>query len=292
MKKLYYWLLATRPKTLPVTLCPIALGICLAWQDDYTNILISTIIILSALFIQIGTNLANDYFDFIKGADTSERIGPIRMTQAGLLSQKEMLIGFSVAFIIAFLLGFQLMIIGGLPIVIIGILSLLFGFLYTGSPYSLAYLGIADIIAFLFFGPIASAGTYYLLTESFSTTATLLGLSPGFFSMALLAVNNTRDIDEDRLANKKTLAVRFGINTTRFEYIIALFLGTMIPLLIFYKTQMLLSFLFAIPLLFSLLPSKYIFIENRERLNMLLPLTVITEVMVTVISCILIFLSV
>ena len=292
MKKLYYWLLAIRPKTLPVTFCPIAIGICLALKDDYTNIFISVTILLSALFIQIGTNLANDYFDFLKGADTSKRIGPLRMTQAGLLSQKEMLIGFSASFILAFVLGLQLMIIGGLPIVIIGVFSLLFGFLYTGSPYSLAYLGIADIIAFLFFGPIASAGTYYLLVESFSVNAILLGLSPGFFSMALLAVNNTRDIDEDRDANKKTLAVRFGVNVTRLEYVVSVFLGSLIPLIIFFKTQMLLSFLFTIPLLFSLIPSKYIFIENRERLNILLPLTVITEVMVTIITCVLLYLAI
>ncbi len=184
---------------------------------------------LGALFIQIGTNFANDYFDFKKGTDTADRLGPTRATQAGWVSPSAMKAATAIAFGIAFLIGIYLVYRGGWPVVTIGLLSILFGVLYTGGPYPLGYNGLADIFVLIFFGPVAVGGTYYVQTLTITTPVILAGLAPGLFSVAILTVNNLRDIDNDRATGKKTLAVRFGKRFSIMEYMLSIIAACAIP---------------------------------------------------------------
>lgn len=188
---------------------------------------------LGALLIQIGTNFANDYFDFRQGIDDHERLGPIRVTQAGLVTPKTMKRATIVIFTLALLIGVYLVWRGGWPIVIIGLLSILFGVLYTGGPYPLGYNGLGDIFVLIFFGPIAVGGTYYVQALHITTPVIIAGLAPGLFSVAILTVNNLRDLDNDRAAGKKTLAVRFGRSFTIFEYIACIVIACAIPSVLF-----------------------------------------------------------
>jgi 1,4-dihydroxy-2-naphthoate octaprenyltransferase len=186
--------------------------------------------LLGGMLIQIGTNLANDYFDFKKGADTATRVGPQRVTQSGLLAPETVRNGFILSFLAAFIIGIYLVYLGGWPIVWIGLVSLLLGVIYTGGPFPLAYHGLAELPAFLFFGPLACATTTYVQTGRWSTAAVLAGSAAGFFSMALLAINNLRDYQEDRKTGKRTLTAVFGRNFGVIEYSLALLLATLAPL--------------------------------------------------------------
>jgi 1,4-dihydroxy-2-naphthoate octaprenyltransferase len=181
----------------------------------------------SAGFIQIGTNLVNDAIDFHKGADTHERIGPQRVTQSGLLSSKQVMMGAAICFLAATALGLPLVIQGGWPIVAIGLLSLAFAYGYTGGPYPLAYKGLGELFVILFFGLIAVGGTFYLHTGFVDAACAVAGLQVGFLATVLIAINNMRDAPQDAGVGKRTLAVRFGLNFARFEiafFVIAPFL--------------------------------------------------------------------
>lgn len=219
MSNLTHWLLAARPKTLFASLAPLVLGFSLSMTTPI-NLLTALCIVIGALSIQIGTNFANDYFDFKQGADTSDRKGPTRAVQTGLISAQSMKHATLLMFSIAALSSLYLIYIGGLPVLFIALASIVSGILYTAGPYSLAYLGIADLFAFAFFGPIAVSGTVYLLTGKWTAQSLLLGCIPGLFSMAILIVNNIRDHNEDRLAGKKTLTVRFGVMFSQIHYIL------------------------------------------------------------------------
>lgn len=186
--------------------------------------------LLGAIFIQIGTNLANDYFDFKKGADTDARVGPQRVTQAGLIAPETVRNAFLLCFSLAFILGIYLVYLGGWPIVIIGLLALMLGVLYTGGPFPLAYLGLAELPAFLFFGPIASTTTTYVQTGTWSIPSIIAGTSAGFFSLALLSINNLRDYKEDQSSGKKTLIARFGRKFGVIEYSFSVLGATLLPL--------------------------------------------------------------
>jgi 1,4-dihydroxy-2-naphthoate octaprenyltransferase len=218
-----------RPKTLAASICPVFIGSIFAWHHGGLNWLTGVITLLSAALIQIGTNLANDYFDLKKGADTLDRLGPIRATQAGLISLKTTKIAFITMFAMAFICGLYLIAIGGLPIFIIGIISIALGILYTATPLALAYTGIADIVSLLFFGPIAVGGTYYLQTHTISHEILLYGLPIGLLATAILVVNNLRDVEEDRKSQKKTLIVRFGRKFGQWEYLLCILLSALIP---------------------------------------------------------------
>jgi len=235
-KTLRIWAQAFRPKTLPAAASPVIIGTIMAYAHNAIHLRLAAVTLLTALLIQIGTNLANDYFDYIKGADTANRKGPTRATQAGLIAPSTMKKAFILVFALAFVSGIALMLRGGWPIVLIGAFSLLFGVLYTGGPFPLAYLGLGDIFVLIFFGPVAVGGTYYLQTLSITPEVLLIGLSPGLLSMAILAVNNLRDIDEDRSANKNTLAVRFGPIFAQFEHLFCLTVAAIIPLLVLVQT--------------------------------------------------------
>jgi 1,4-dihydroxy-2-naphthoate octaprenyltransferase len=224
------WVLATRPKTLYAAVAPVLLGSALAFSQSQGNLPAALAALLGAVCIQIATNLANDYWDAKKGADTAERLGPVRVTASGLLKPRAVLTGMIVFFLIATAAGIFLTLRAGWPVVVIGLASILFGILYTAGPYSLAYLGLGEVFTFLFFGLVATAGTYFVQTLSFSAEAVWLGILPGSYSVVLIALNNLRDRETDQRADKKTLAVRFGERFARVEILLFLFVPSLVPL--------------------------------------------------------------
>jgi|WetSurMetagenome_2_1015567.scaffolds.fasta_scaffold67162_2 1,4-dihydroxy-2-naphthoate polyprenyltransferase len=214
------WLLAARPKTLTASLSPILLGVGVAasFSPRPIPLRLAALALASALCIQIGTNLVNDAADFAKGADTAERLGPVRVTQSGLLRGSHVMIGAAAFFFVAALLGIPLILAGGVPILVIGVLSLVAGYAYTAGPFPLAYLGLGEVFVLLFFGLAAVKGMAYVLTGGgLWPWAEVGALQVGLQSSALLAVNNCRDIAGDRKAGKRTLAARFGERFARVE---------------------------------------------------------------------------
>ncbi len=211
------WILAARPRTLGAAIVPVLAGAALASSADGFDAGISVLVLACAILIQIATNYFNDAIDHAKGADTSERLGPTRVTAAGLLPPRRVLGGAILCLVLAAVVAIPLVARGGLVILTIGLASLLCAWLYTGGPFPLAYLGLGEVFVVLFFGLIAISGTYYLNAPGFSGAALLAGLQIGLHASVLLAVNNLRDIDGDRAAGKRTLAVRFGLGFARRE---------------------------------------------------------------------------
>lgn len=204
------WVQAARPKTLPAAAAPVIMGIALAWADGMAHPLSAALALLAALLIQVGVNFHNDYTDFLRGTDTDERVGPLRVTQAGLVDPKTMRRATFAVFGAAVVAGAYLMIRGGWPVVIIGTASIASALWYTAGRYSLAYIGLADLFVFVFFGPVAVAGTYYVQALTVTMPALLAGAGPGALSVCILLINNIRDLEGDRQASKRTLVVRFG----------------------------------------------------------------------------------
>ena len=231
------WLLAIRPKTLGAAVTPILIGTAMAFGEGKGHALSALAALLGALLIQIGTNFSNDYFDYIKGADTEERLGPVRATQSGLVSPKTMFWNFVIVFGLATLVGIFLVFRGGWPIVIIGILSIASGILYTGGPWPIGYLGLGDLFVLIFFGPVSVGGTFYVQTLEISSVVIVAGLGPGLLATALLAVNNLRDEPTDKKIGKQTLAVRFGTTFARVEYISAFVFSAIIPFILAFWTE-------------------------------------------------------
>ena len=229
--------MACRPKTLPAAAAPVVIGAAMAYGDGVFHFLSASLCLWCALLIQIGTNLANDYFDFKKGADTAERIGPTRVTQAGLLSPQAVKRSFIFVFAAAILASAYLVHRGGVPIVVIGILSIASGILYTAGPKPLGYIGLGEFFVFTFFGPVAVAGTYYAQSLAWSNAAFLAGLGAGALSVSMLCVNNYRDMHTDALTGKRTLAVRFGQSFARGEYIASILFAAVIPLCLYLITK-------------------------------------------------------
>ncbi len=226
------WIQASRPKTLPAALTPVAMGVVIAWREGTFAALPGAAALVGALLIQVATNFANDYFDGVKGTDTEDRLGPQRLVQAGLVSPAAMKRAFILAFGCAALVGAYLVWHAGWPIVVIGLASILFGVLYTGGPRPLGYLGLGDLLVLVFFGPVATAGTHFVQALTWSPTAIVAGLAPGLLGVALLAVNNLRDVDGDRLAGKRTLAVRFGTTFAKVEYVGCVVGAAAVPVLL------------------------------------------------------------
>ncbi len=218
------WLLATRPVTLPAAVVPVVVGSAVASSNGSFSPPVLVAALISTVAIQVGTNLANDYFDFQKGADTEARLGPTRVTQSGLLRPATVRTGALVTFALAALAGSYLVWVGGWPILVIGVLAIAAGVLYTGGPWPLGYHGFGDLLVFVFFGVVAVTGTAYLHTGAFRADAVLASLPVASLVTAILAVNNLRDIDTDRAAGKRTLAVRLGRRGTRWQY--ALLVGS------------------------------------------------------------------
>ncbi|OGX05652.1 MAG: 1,4-dihydroxy-2-naphthoate octaprenyltransferase [Omnitrophica WOR_2 bacterium GWA2_47_8] len=229
--------LAIRPKTLFASFAPVFLGTAMAFGDGVHDLPTAGFCLAGALLIQIGTNLANDYFDFKKGADTQARVGPVRVTQAGLVTPLAMKVAIGITFLLAWGIALWLFKRGGWPIIAIGAASILSGLLYTAGPLPLGYLGLGEIFVLIFFGPVAVAGTYYVQSLEMSPAVILAGLAPGFFATGILVVNNLRDIEGDKISGKRTLAVRFGADFARGEYLFVMLCAALMPIVIYFLTR-------------------------------------------------------
>jgi len=227
------WILAARPATLPAAAVPVIVGAAAAVSEGATfKPMIFAVTLACALLIQIGTNFANDYSDFHRGADHEGRLGPVRVTQSGLITQAGVRRGIIVAFALAVILGAILIGYGGVPILIIGVLSVLSGLAYTGGPFPLGYHGLGDVFVFVFFGLVAVTGTAYLQLGEWSRFALLLSIPTGLIVTNILVVNNLRDLPTDLGAGKRTLATRIGDRATRLQYFLFVFVAYAIPVVI------------------------------------------------------------
>ncbi len=230
--RLRAWLLAARPQTLPAAVAPVVVGSAAAFAAGGFRWLPFLAALVGALLIQIGTNLANDYFDFRKGADTAERLGPVRVTQAGLLTPETVRTGMIVTFGAAALIGVYLIAVGGWPILVIGVLSIAAGVLYTGGPWPLGYHGLGDLFTFIFFGIVAVTATAYLHVGAVPLLAWAASIPVAMLVTAIIVVNNLRDIATDRAAGKRTLAVIIGARAARAEYALLVIGAFLAPLLL------------------------------------------------------------
>lgn len=222
------WWLAIRPRTLPAAASGVAMGCALAWYDGSFQLLPALACLLIALLLQIGSNVANDVFDFERGADTAERLGPVRVTQAGFLTPTQVKRGMVVIFGLAAMLGLYLAELRGWTVIWLGAAAILSAVAYTGGPYPLGYHGLGDVFVFLFFGLAAVAGTYFVQVGSVSVIAWWMSVPVGLIVTAILVVNNLRDIDSDRKAGKHTLAVRLGERGAKIEYVLCMAIAYLI----------------------------------------------------------------
>ncbi len=232
MSQVKVWLLASRPATLTAVVSPLLVGGALAFTSGHGHLLAWLAAFGGALFIQLGTNYANDVFDFEKGADTAERVGPVRAVQAGLVTPRQMRVAMVLAFALATVCGTYLVWLRGWPLVWIGVASILSGIAYTGGPFPLGYNGLGDVFVMIFFGFIATMGTYFVMTGTVSVASALWSVPVGATCTAILVVNNLRDIDTDVKVGKRTLAVRFGAKFVRIEYAVLLFGAVFWPVLL------------------------------------------------------------
>ncbi|MEZ4703214.1 MAG: 1,4-dihydroxy-2-naphthoate polyprenyltransferase [Rhodothermales bacterium] len=230
MSRFAIWWAAVRPKTLWAALAPVLMGTAMAFEAGVFHPVSAVLALVGAICIQIGTNLYNDYADFLKGADTEARKGPVRVTQAGLVRPEAIRLAAYLTFVFAVVAGGYLMWRGGLPVVIIGVASVVSGILYTAGRYSLAYLGLGDLFVLIFFGPVAVGGTYYVQALAIDPLVLQAGLAPGLLAVAILLVNNVRDVEEDRLAAKRTLVVRLGRRFGVGLYGVCLVAAALIPI--------------------------------------------------------------
>jgi 1,4-dihydroxy-2-naphthoate octaprenyltransferase len=223
------WILAARPATLSAALVPVAVGTACALASGGFRAAPAAAALLGAMLIQIGTNFANDVFDYEKGADTAARLGPVRAAQAGLLSPAALRRAMIVSFALATLCGLYLALDAGWPVVVIGIASIAAGIGYTGGPYPLGYHGLGDLFVLLFFGLVAVCGTAFVQVGAVPPLALWAALPVGCLATAILVVNNLRDADTDALAGKRTLAVRLGRRAARAEYVALVALSFAVP---------------------------------------------------------------
>jgi 1,4-dihydroxy-2-naphthoate polyprenyltransferase len=224
------WLMAARPRTLPAAVAPVVVGTALAVHDGEFHALAFAAALLGAVLIQVGTNLSNDYSDARRGADTEDRLGPVRVTAGGLVPPRQVLVATYVSFALAVLVGMYLVYVAGPELLLVGAASILAGVLYTGGPRPYGYEGLGEVFVFTFFGIVAVTGTYYVQAESLPGEAFLLAVPVGLLAAAILVVNNVRDLETDRRAGKRTLAVRLGRERTRGLF--ALMLGAAFAVLV------------------------------------------------------------
>ncbi len=214
--------MAARPRTLPTAVAPVVVGTALAASEDVFRPLALVAALLGSIFIQIGTNLSNDYSDARRGADTEDRLGPVRVTAGGLVPPRKVLIATWLAFGIAVLAGLYLVALVGWQLLVVGLVSIAAGVLYTGGPKPYGYQGLGELFVFLFFGVVAVVGSYYVQTEELTLLAFVLSVPIGLFACVILMVNNIRDIDTDRRAGKRTLAIRLGRPRARLVLVMTL----------------------------------------------------------------------
>lgn len=265
------WLMATRPRTLVAGVVPVAVGSAVAVRENAFAWLPALAALVGALLIQVGTNLANDYFDWKKGADTAERLGPARVTAQGLMQPAHVLRGALLCFLGAMTVGLYLVAVAGWPILVVGLLSIAAGYAYTGGPFPLGYNGLGDLFVMIFFGFVAVGGTYFVQTGHLSLTALVAAVPVGALGVALLAVNNLRDAPTDAKAGKRTLVVRWGRRFGQAEYVTMVLLAFLCPLLLWAtgmaRTIVLLPYL-SLPLVLP--PLKRVLREEGATLNLAL----------------------
>jgi 1,4-dihydroxy-2-naphthoate octaprenyltransferase len=223
------WLLAARPRTLTAAVAPVVVGTAVAAAYGGFRPLPALAALLTAMCIQIGTNFANDFHDFQRGADTHERVGPQRVTQSGLVAPRTVRAAALGTFGVALAIGIYLAVVGGWPILITGLASIAAGWAYTGGPWPFGYHGLGDLFVFVFFGLVATAGTTYVQLHAVPPAAWIAAVPVGALATAILVVNNLRDIATDARAGKRTLAVRLGADATRVEYVALLVLAFAAP---------------------------------------------------------------
>jgi len=233
--KLNSWFLASRPKTLLAAVVPVMVGSALAISMKKFFLPYSIVALLCSILIQIGTNFTNDLYDFLKGSDTVKRKGPRRVLASGLISAKEMKVAIILVFGTTFLLGLYLVYSAGLIILWVGTLSIFAGIIYTAGPFPLAYNGLGDVFVFIFFGTVGTMGTFYLHTQELSMLALLVSIPVGALITNILVVNNFRDVDEDREANKNTLAVIMGRTFSKWQFIIMITISYLTSIILFLK---------------------------------------------------------
>jgi len=217
--------MAARPRTLPAAVAPVLVGTSLAATEGTFKVLTFLAALIGALFIQVGTNLSNDYSDARRGADTEDRLGPVRVTAGGLVPPRQVLVATYVAFGVAVLAGCYLIATAGWELLLVGAASILAGVLYTGGPRPYGYEGLGEVFVFLFFGVVAVAGSYFAQVEELEWEALVLAVPVGLLASAILVVNNVRDLETDRRAGKRTLAVRLGRERVRVLYLAMLLLA-------------------------------------------------------------------
>ncbi len=218
MSPVRIWIMAARPRTLPAAIAPVLVGTALGATERDLRVGGFIAALLGAIFIQVGTNLSNDYSDARRGADTEERLGPVRVTAGGLVPPRQVLVATYVSFAAAVLCGVYLVILAGPILLLIGALSILAGVLYTGGPRPYGYEGLGEVFVFAFFGLVAVAGSYYVQVERVTWEALVLAVPVGLLASAILVDNNVRDLDNDRRAGTRTLAVRLGRDRARTLY--------------------------------------------------------------------------
>ncbi|MBW2468701.1 MAG: 1,4-dihydroxy-2-naphthoate polyprenyltransferase, partial [Deltaproteobacteria bacterium] len=223
------WKLATRPRTLPAAVAPVLVGTALAIADKQFALLPAAAAMTVALLLQIGVNLANDYFDYVKGIDTQDRLGPPRVTQSGLIPPGQVKTGIVVAIVLSTIPGLYLASVGGWPVILIGLFCFAAALAYSGGPFPLASHGLGDLFVFIFFGLVAVCGTYYVQALQLTPMVWLMGAIQGLLITAILVVNNIRDIQTDRHSGKRTLAVIIGERGARIEYLLLLATAYAIP---------------------------------------------------------------
>lgn len=224
------WFLAARPKTLPAAVSPVIVGSAVAASEGQFAAAPAVAALLVAVLLQIAANFANDVADFRRGADTGERLGPVRVTQSGLLTPRQVTIATGATLALAAIPGLYLVWLGGPGLAVLGLLAIAAAVTYTAGPKPFGYLGLGEIFVFLFFGPVAVAGTAYVMTGVVSAVAMAAAVPTGCLITAILVVNNLRDIETDRASGKRTLAVRIGVEATRREYLFLLVVAYLAPL--------------------------------------------------------------
>ena len=254
-KKFRNWVLASRPKTLPAAVAPVFVGTAVAIDANKVNIIAAFIALICSVLIQIGTNFVNDLYDYLKGTDDENRVGPTRALAAGWISTTQMKRAIYITFGVTFLLGLYLVYLAGWIILLIGVLSILSGYAYTAGPYPLAYNGLGDIFVFVFFGIVATVGTFYVQAIEFSQLALFAAIPVGLLITNILVVNNYRDAEEDKKKNKNTLAVKFGKSFSLFQYFVSIVISFLVPLYLYFSlntTYFILLPLLALPLAIKL----------------------------------------
>ncbi len=286
-KLLFTWIDASRPKTLAAAFVPVMVGATLAFTNQSFYIDVTLVALFCAFLIQIGTNFANDYYDFKKGADTDQRIGFQRATATGLIRPEQMLAATIISMSLAFLAGLYLVWVGGWVILFIGLLSLLFGILYTGGPFPLGYNGLGDLFVFIFFGFAAVMGTYYVNTLTLTVESFISSIPVGALCVNILVANNLRDIEQDKEANKKTLGVLFGERFLKLEYLMMLLLSYLTLFFFYFQLEYnpgIFIPLLSLPFAFFLLKEIW-FHRKKDILNKTLEKTAMYMVLYGILFC-------